>query len=150
MKPSDPTEICGASFTVVLSDADPLVPLSSWTTTVSRLHPANHRPVPAYVLGGGLVASAPRKNPLPGRGKVGLTTWMVVLHAATPGEDPDRQSFQLAVRAATAPAALVEGLDRWRDASNLSLLQLYRQVSSIRVRWRGGFRPLEIMRPSAR
>jgi hypothetical protein len=47
---------------------------------------------------------------------VGLTTWMVVLHAATSGEDPDRQSFQLSVRAATAPAALVEGLDRWRGA----------------------------------
>ena len=47
---------------------------------------------------------------------MGLTTWMVVLHAATPEEDPERQSFQLSVRAATAPAALVEGLDRWRDA----------------------------------
>jgi hypothetical protein len=41
---------------------------------------------------------------------------MVVLHAATPGEDPDRQSFQLSVRAANASAALVEGLDRWRGA----------------------------------
>jgi hypothetical protein len=41
---------------------------------------------------------------------------MVVLHAATPGEDPDRQSFQLAVRATSASAALVEGLDRWRHA----------------------------------
>jgi hypothetical protein len=83
---------------------------------MSRSQIANHRPAPAYVPGGGLVASAPRESPPPGRGTVGLTTWMVVLHAATPGEDPDRQSFQLAVRAATAPAALVEGLGRWRDA----------------------------------
>jgi len=80
---------------------------SSWTTTVSRLHP--------LIIGQcrvctrcGLVASASRKSPPPGVGG-GADDLDVVLHAATQGR-PDRQSFQLAVARGHRARALVRGL----------------------------------------
>ena len=86
-----------------------------WTTCVCPVSLANHSEAPALVTDGGFVASASRRESV-GRGTVGLTTWIVVLHAARTTDETDRQIFQLSVRAATAAEALFEGLDQWRGA----------------------------------